>query len=158
TNVGGDVNTLTNSNAALAVSGGAVVQNGLSVSGGTKTDTLRVTNGLSVDNGANVDLGGNVVHGVATPVVGTDAANKAYVDAGLSAANQRIDKANQGIAIAMSVQNPVLTGGDRFGVAVNWGDFAGNNAVGAAAVGILHPNLFGGGEKFGLTGGFGVSN
>src|SRR5262249_39488891 len=117
-----------------------------------------VSNNLTVNPGANVDFGGNVLHGVGTPVVGTDAANKAYVDAGLATANQRIDKANQGIAIAMSVQNPVLTGGDRFGVAVNWGDFAGNHAIGAAAVGILHPNLFGGGEKFGLTGGFGVSN
>ena len=80
------------------------------------------------------------------------------MDAGLAAANQRIDKVNQGVAIAMSVQNPVLTGSDRFGVAVNWGDFAGYNAVGGTVVGIIGQNVFGGGEKFGLTGGFGASS
>jgi hypothetical protein len=127
--------------------------------GGTTT-----LNGDVKVNG-NIDMGGNRVTNIGAPVAATDAANKAYVDTVSSStnqridtANQRIDKANQGIAIAMSVQNPVLTGGDRFGVAVNFGDFAGNNAVGAAAVGILDKNFFGGGEKFGLTGGFGVSN
>jgi trimeric autotransporter adhesin len=77
---------------------------------------------------------------VAAPVLGTDAANKAYVDAGLSAANKRIDKADQGVAIALSIQNPVLTGADRFGVSVNWSDFQGNSAVGASAVGIISYN------------------
>src|SRR5262249_47296413 len=95
---------------------------------------------------------------VAAGVAPTDAVNVGQLNSSVNTLNQRIDKVSEGVAIAMSVQNPVLTGGDRFGVAVNFGDFAGNNAVGAAAVGIINQNVFGGGEKFGVTGAFGVSN
>ena len=122
------------------------------------TANANVSNSLSVAPGATIDMGGNRVQDVGTPILPADAANKAYVDAGLAAANQRIDKVNQGVAIAMSVQNPVLTGSDRFGVAVNWGDFAGYNAIGGTVVGIIGQNVFGGGEKIGLTGGFGASS
>jgi len=79
-------------------------------------------------------MGGNEVQGVAAPVLSTDAANKAHVDAGLAAANERVDKANQGVAIAVAVQNPVLTGGDRFGAAADFAGFAGNGAFGASAI------------------------
>jgi outer membrane protein assembly factor BamA len=115
-------------------------------------------------------MGGNVVHDVATPVAGTDAANKAYVDTtygslasksyvdtGLSALNSRVNRVEQGVAMAMAVQNPVLTGSDRFGFAVNWGNYAGNDSVGLAAVGIIGQNFFGSGEKVGMTGGFSTS-
>ena len=148
-----------NKNANLTVSGTATVTGQAYLNGGaTVSNNLTVSGAGNGGSATNVDMGGNVVHDVAAPVLGTDAANKAYVDAGLNAANQRIDRANQGVAIAMAVQNPVLTGSDRFGVAVNFSDFAGNSAVGATAVGILAQNVFGGGEKFGLTGGFGTSS
>jgi trimeric autotransporter adhesin len=109
------------------------------------------------DSNGYISAGGNAIHDVAAPVLGTDAANKAYVDNGLRSVNQRVDQANQGVAIAMAVQNPALTGNDKFGISVNWSEFAGNNAFGAAAVGIIGKNLFGGGEKLGLTGGIGGS-
>ncbi len=148
-----------NKNANLTVSGSATVTGQANLNGGaTVSNNLTVSGAGNGGPATNVDMGGNVVHDVAAPVLGTDAANKAYVDAGLNSANQRIDRANQGVAIAMAVQNPVLTGSDRFGVAVNFSDFAGNSAVGATAVGILAQNVFGGGEKFGLTGGFGTSS
>jgi trimeric autotransporter adhesin len=154
----------------------------------TQVQTLNVATGATINGGAtvngglkvgaqsNVSMGNNVVHDVAAPVLDTDAANKAYVDTavgatagavaankayidnGLTKANQRIDKAYEGVAIAMAVQNPVLTGSDRFGVSVNWGEFAGSSAFGAAAVGIVGQNLLGTGEKLGLTGGIGGSN
>ncbi len=148
-----------NKNANLTVSGTATVTGQAYLNGGaTVSNNLTVSGAGNGGPATNVDMGGNVVHDVAAPVLGTDAANKAYVDASLNSANQRIDRANQGVAIAMAVQNPVLTGSDRFGVAVNFSDFAGNSAVGATAVGILAQNVFGGGEKFGLTGGFGTSS
>ena len=148
-----------NKNANLTVSGTATVTGQANLNGGaTVSNNLTVSGAGNGGPATNVDMGGNVVHDVAAPVLGTDAANKAYVDASLNSANQRIDRANQGVAIAMAVQNPVLTGSDRFGVAVNFSDFAGNSAVGATAVGILAQNVFGGGEKFGLTGGFGTSS
>jgi hypothetical protein len=114
--------------------------------------------------GSTVSMGGNVVHDVAAPVVGTDAANKAYVDSmattlngGLSALNSRVNRVEQGVAMAMAAQNPVLTGSDRFGVTVNWGNYDGNDSVGFSAVGIIGQNFFGQGEKVGMTGGFAMS-
>ncbi len=181
------MNTLTASG-AVNLNGGASVQNGLTVRGGTTTDSLTVSNSakvggdlsvggsarvagqvflnggatisnnLTVNSGANVDMGGNVVHDVGTPIVGTDAANKAYVNSGMRSLGNRIDKVSEGVAIAMAVQNPTLTGGDRFGITFNWGAFDSNNAFGMAAIGIIGQNMFGAGEKMGLTGGFGFTD
>lgn len=48
---------------------------------------VKIGGGLEITSTANpINFGGNVIHGVANPVVGTDAANKAYVD-GIAAAN-----------------------------------------------------------------------
>jgi hypothetical protein len=139
-----------------AVSGNLTVGGTASVAGQAfLAGGATVSNNLTVNPGANVSMGGNVVRDVATPAAGTDAANKAYVDTAVAGVNRRIDRADQGIAIAMAVQNPILTGGDRFGISVNWGDFAGNNAVGLAAAGVVGQNLFGTGEKMAVTGGFG---
>ena len=185
---------------SLTVAGGSTTinSNGLTVGGGTQTfvnastgtitvnatapanrqTVLNATNGnvnvggsFVINNpGSTVSMGGNVVHDVATPVAGTDAANKAYVDAtvgsgvskgyvdaGLSALDSRVNRVEQGVAMAIAMQNPVLTGNDRFGVAMNWGNYAGNDSVGLAAVGIIGQNFFGGGEKVGMTGGFSSS-
>src|SRR5262249_30678200 len=142
---------------STSVSTGTVNANTVNANNVTANNAT-VANSLTVNPGANVNFGGNQLHGVAAGVAPADAVNVGQLGSAVNTLNQRIDKANEGIAIAMSIQNPVLTGSDRFGVAVNWGDFAGNSAGGVAAVGILNPNVFGGGEKFGLTGGFGVSN
>jgi trimeric autotransporter adhesin len=123
--------------------------------GSVTTNSVQVNNNLTVAPGANVDFGGNALHGVGPGVLGTDAVNVNQLNSAVSTLNKRIDKADQGIAIAMAVQNPILTGSDRFGVSVNWGDFAGNNAVGFAAAGVVGQNLFGTGEKMAVTGGFG---
>jgi hypothetical protein len=61
--------------------GDIIVGNGTHVTtldGGT--GDVRVGGQLSIELGGSVDMGGVVVHNVGTPVVGTDAANKAYVD------------------------------------------------------------------------------
>lgn len=162
----------------LATFNGGIKTTSIEVTGNSKVDGNQtvtgqsflnggatISNNLTVTPNTTVDMGGNRIENVGAPVTSTDAANKAYVNSAIGSANQRIDQANQridradqGIAIAMAVQNPVLTNGDRFGVAVNFGDFAGYNAIGATAVGIIGHNVFGGGEKFGLTGGFGVSS
>lgn len=42
-------------------------------------------------------------------------------------------------------------------MAVNFGDFQGNGAAGASAVGSFAQNVFGARGKLGVTGGFGVS-
>ena len=79
------------------------------------------------------------------------------LNGGLSALNSRVNRVEQGVAMAMAAQNPVLTGSDRFGVTVNWGNYDGNDSVGFSAVGIIGQNFFGQGEKVGMTGGFAMS-
>ena len=148
---------VTNGTSTTTIHNGEVTTQGAG-SGITVLNAAGMATQFTANDTGLISAEGNRIQDVATPILGTDAANKAYVDAGLKAVNQRVDQSNQGVAIAMSLQNPVLTGSDRFGVAVNFGDFAGNNAVGASAVGIIGQNMFGAGEKFGLTGGFGVSN
>ncbi|MGO9544864.1 MAG: hypothetical protein ACLPPF_08730, partial [Rhodomicrobium sp.] len=148
---------VTNGTSTTTIHNGEVTTQGAG-SGITVLNAAGTATQFTANDTGLISAEGNRIQDVATPILGTDAANKAYVDAGLKAVNQRVDQSNQGVAIAMSLQNPVLTGSDRFGVAVNFGDFAGNNAVGASAVGIIGQNMFGAGEKFGLTGGFGVSN
>ena len=72
-----------NKNANLTVSGTATVTGQAYLNGGA-TMTLNNLTVSGAGNGGpatNVDMGGNVVHDVAAPVLGTDAANKAYVDA-----------------------------------------------------------------------------
>jgi len=174
----GTVSTLSTGNAAVQASGGAIINNGLIANGGATVNSATTLNGTTTINGAatlngptavggnfeiasghTVNLGGGEISGVGTPILPTDAANKAYVDEGLQAANARIDKAEQGVAIAMLVQNPVLTGNDQFGITANWGQFDGNNAFGVAAAGIIARNVFGGGAgNVALTGGFGIGN
>jgi hypothetical protein len=106
--------------------------------------------------GINVDMGGNAVHGVAAPVLGTDAANKAYVDTGLNAANQRIGRANEGIAIAMALATPPFQPGQRFVVQSGWGSFEGGNAFGLTAAGLIGRDVLGPGTTVTLVGGLGA--
>lgn len=70
------------SSGALQVAGGIGVGGGVCAAGTLSTASgLNVTAGsVNVSNGVTIDFGNNVVNSVATPIVGTDVANKAYVD------------------------------------------------------------------------------
>lgn len=133
-------------------------------SNATRKTTLNGTTGdvtvggdFAVASNRNVDFGGNALHGVGPGILGTDAVNVDQLSSVARRLDKRIDTVSEGVAIALAIQNPILTGSDRFGVSVNWGEFDGNAAFGAAAAGIVGHNIFGAGEKVGLTGGFGVS-
>ncbi len=80
--------------------------------------------------------------------------------ADLNALNQRISKAtdesNSGIALAMSIQNPDLTGSETFGMAANWGAFENANALGMSLMGVLGHDFIAQGDRVALSGGFGV--
>ena len=77
--------------------------------------------GFAVANGNPVDMGGNVVNGVDTPLVGTDAVNKDYVDGLISAQDNTLNvavdgKDHQGVAgdVEVDLANQTL---DFFGTA-----------------------------------------
>lgn len=62
-----------------------------------------------------------------------------------------------GIAIAMAMVNPTLIAKETFGIGVNWGIFQQSQALTVSAIGVIAKDVFGGGERLSLTGGFGAS-
>lgn len=115
------------------------------------TANANISNSLAVANGANVNMGDNVVHGVATPIFGTDAANKAYVDRGLN-------KAYQGTAIALALSQPIFAPGQTWAIRAGWGGYESQNAGGVTVAGIVGRDWFGGGSTVAIDGGVGFSD
>ena len=149
-NQGGNISTLqvagisgTGNPGALTVSGGAVVNNGLEVNNG-----LRVTGPSQGQGAQTIDMGGNRIQDVGTPIFGTDAANKAYVDRGLN-------RAYEGTAIALAISQPVFGPGQSFAIRAGWGGYENENAFGLSAAGIIGRDWFWGGSTVALDGGVG---
>jgi len=111
--------------------------------------TANVSNAFTVSPGAAVSFGNNVLHDVGTPIVGTDAANKAYVDASVNSAFKKIDENTQGIAIAIALGGIALPQGKNFAVAANVGFYDDKEAV--AAQGAVRLD-----SVFSLNGGIGL--
>jgi hypothetical protein len=92
---------------------------------------------------------GNRIQDVAAPVLGTDAANKAYVDKG-------VNKAYEGTAIALAISQPVFLPGQSFAIRAGWGNYESQNAFGVSAAGVIARDMFGYGSTVALDGGVGV--
>ncbi len=182
TNAGG-ISTLVPANAALNISGGAYITNGLAVTGGesvtgnstfngnTQTNgnaavtgnakvggSLTVTgqttvNDLAVNPGSTVSMGGNEVQNVGTPIFGTDAANKAYVDLTV---NKARNQAYEGTAVALAISQPVFLPGQSFAIRGGYGEFEGQNAAGFSAAGVIARDMFGYGSTVSVDAGVGV--
>jgi hypothetical protein len=67
-----------------------------------------------------------------------------------------VAKARSGIALAIAMAGPDLTGNERFGMSANWGNFDGANGFGMGFEGVVANDLLITGGRFAITGGFGV--
>ena len=90
-----------------------------------------------------IDMGGNSITNVAAPVNAADAANKAYVDSavsgqgadiaalktGLNDAFEKIDKATDGVALAIAMGGGFLSDNKKGAIWANYGNFQGKSAV-----------------------------
>jgi trimeric autotransporter adhesin len=140
---------------AAAANGDFTVGRNLAVTGAsTFTGPAAFNGGFTVGAGSTVDMGGNRVQNVGGPIVGTDAANKNYVDNEIGKLD---DDLSAGIAIATALENPDLTGNETFGVMVNYGNYEGSSAVGISAAGVLGRNVLDEGDRVAIAGGVGVS-
>jgi trimeric autotransporter adhesin len=74
----------------------------------------------------------------------------------LNSVGNDVDKARAGVALAIAMEGPDLTGNERFGVSASWGNFDGENAFGMGFIGVLGENWLTTGGRFAVTGGFGV--
>ncbi|MBT3069630.1 hypothetical protein KKP04_01930 [Rhodomicrobium sp. Az07] len=167
-----EVTTADGSSSTRIVDGAITASDSVTTKDLTATGTTTVTT-LKVASGGTADMGGAVVHNVATPLVDTDAANKAYVDsvwydngtrmrelndkmdAGLRNANRRIDETQEGVAIALALQQPIFAPGQSFAFRAGWGNFEGESAFGLSGAGIIGRDWFGQGTVVALDGGFG---
>jgi hypothetical protein len=135
---------------SLEVTNGADIKGNASVGGSlTVAKGATVSESLTATAGSDINMGGNVVHGVAAPIVGTDAANKQYVDDGLAKAFKAIDRNTQGIAIAMAMAGLALPEGKNFALGANMGFFDDKQAIAIQAAIRVSPNVT-------ITGGFGT--
>jgi hypothetical protein len=88
-------------------------------------------------------------------VATTDAAGNLASDGGQIFS--QLGKQSAGIAIATALENPDLVANETFGLAANLGFFEGNTAIAVSAMGVLGRNFMGGGERWAVSGGVGVS-
>ena len=78
------------------------------------------------------------------------------MDSRVSQAERTSLKALQGVAVALSVADPILPSGDVFGLRINYGNYEGQGAIGFSAIGVLTRDLFGTGTSLAMSGGIGV--
>jgi hypothetical protein len=93
---------------------------------------------------------------VTTDANGNLASDGGNVFAQLDEMNARLSDHASGIALAMSMEAPDLVGAEKFGFAVNWGNFEGSNALSASLAGVLGNNVFTGGDRVAMSAGLGV--
>jgi hypothetical protein len=104
---------------------------------------------FTANSSGYISAHGNTIQDVGTPVIGTDAANKAYVDKG-------VNKAYEGTAIALAISQPVFLPGQSFAIRAGWGNYESQNAFGVSAAGVIARDVFGYGSTVALDGGVGV--
>ena len=88
-------------------------------------------------------------------VVTTDADGNLASDGGQIF--RELGELGAGIAIATALENPDLVGGETFGISANFGFFEGSTAMALSAIGVLGHDFMGGGERWAISGGVGVS-
>ena len=152
------------------VAAGVVAANSIdAVNGGQLFGVQQTANGALQRSGGtlsgNLGLGGNRITGLGAPIDATDAATKGYVDGiasqtngqlatltnGLNNAFKRIDKAGQGVAVAIALGGGFLADDKDFSLWGGWGNYDGYNAFGAQSYLRLSNDIYlNAGVSFGL--------
>jgi trimeric autotransporter adhesin len=139
-------------NNATAIGTGAVANRDNQISVGTSGNQYTLA---GITSGTSKSLQSGPLEVVTSDANGNLATDGGSIFRQLNNLNGRVDKAFSGVAIATAMQNPDLVGGEKFGVAVNWGDFAGYNAVAVTAQGVIGHDWVAQGDRVALTGGIG---
>ncbi|HML43077.1 MAG TPA: hypothetical protein PKE13_09175, partial [Hyphomicrobium zavarzinii] len=87
-------------------------------------------------------------------VVTSDKAGHLATDGG--SIFERLDESESGIALAISMENPDLIAGEKFGIAFNAGFYEGAQALSFSAQGVMGYNVFTDGDRVTFSGGIGV--
>lgn len=68
----------------------------------------------------------------------------------------RLDDHTSGIALAMAMENPDLTGDETFGFSGNYGTFQGAHALALSAMGVVGYDIFDEGDRVAISGAIGI--
>jgi hypothetical protein len=120
---------------------------------GTKSDTYTapgITSGLSQSRQSGP------LEIVTSDKDGNLATDNGDIFRRLNNAEGDVDRTRAGVALAIAMEGPDLTGNERFGMSANWGNFDGENAFGMGFIGVLGEGFLATGGRFAVTGGFGV--
>jgi hypothetical protein len=131
---------------STALGAGAVADKSNLVAIGTQDDTYR-TPGITSDKSRQRQSG-------PLEVVTSDASGNLATDGGQIF--RRLDENEAGTALAMSMENPDLTGNERFGIAANWGVFEDANALSVSMMGVLGHDWITKGDRVAVSGGVGT--
>ena len=133
---------------STALGAGATATNNNQLTFGTANDTITAP-------GINSNLSRSRQVGL-LGVVTSDSFGNLASDGG--ALYQQVATIKAGTAIAMALSDPFLTGSDKFGVKVNYGTYAGANAIGFSAAGLVARGLFNMKNQLVATGAFGYGS
>jgi trimeric autotransporter adhesin len=69
--------------------------------------------------------------------------------------HRHLSELDAGVALALAAQGPDLTGNERFGIGVNYGNYEGTGAIGVGLTGVVLPTV-GQSGRLAVTGAFGM--
>lgn len=130
-----------------AIGAGATAQYAGQMAFGTAANTYRME---GITSGAS-----RAAQSGPLEIVTTDAAGHMASDGGV--VFDKLSEHGGGIAIAMAMANPDLTGNEKFGLAGNVGFYEGNTALAFTAMGVVGRNMMGYGDRWALAGGVGFT-
>jgi trimeric autotransporter adhesin len=87
---------------------------------------------------------------------GNLATDGGYIFGKLNQLNTKVDKATEGVALALAISQPVFLPGQDFAFRAGWGAFEGQHAVGFSGAGVIGRGWFGPGSTAVLDAGIGV--
>ena len=117
-------------------------------SDGGATTTSITTNTTNITNNAT-SITNN------TNNISTNTTNIAASTASNARQDRRIDKNQEGTAVAIALADPDLFGGQTFALKGNWGTFEGSHALGFSLKGLVTDNLLNSGLRLTVSGGMG---
>jgi hypothetical protein len=153
TAVGADA--IANFDRSAAFGQGAVAERANQMVYGTDTETHTMP---GLPSGASRSAQSGPLELVTTDSAGNLASDEGDTFGRIRRNSRDIDDNAEGVAMAMSIQNPDLVGEERVALKVGWGTFSGEHAMGVTVAGVVLPDI-GLGIRLGLAGGaaFGLS-